>query len=119
MYAYNYETSSVYRNLEINDPTLLGFDNIKVWIDELLPDSTSVVYEISFDSKVTWYTLPEVSSLTLEDGYTEKELGGSIDDITSSAITTAYKFIIRISLANDASARYETPSNKQLRAIWY
>lgn len=117
VYAYHYDTSSVYRHIEVSDAG--GFDNIKVWIDELIPASGTITYEISFDSGSNWYTLPSIGTVALDTGYTERELGGVIDTITSSAVSTATDFIIRITLANDVSARYETPSNRRLRVVWY
>ena len=117
VYVYHYETSSVYWTNE----TDLGsdtFSNINVWVDRKL-NNGSVTYEVSFDSGSTWYSLPVVDTTSLDNGFEEIELGGSVGDITSNAITDASKFTFKFTLNAGSGYEYETPIHKRLRAVVY
>ena len=115
---YEYEMSGVYSTLEV-DKSPTTFDSLIAWIDEYQLTGTTFTYEVSFDSGSTWYTLPSVSTRVSDIGFTERELGGTVDTITSSAISSASKFIIRITLETSSGYEHNTPKNRRLRVKVY
>jgi len=116
LYAYYHEGPSVYRTQEV-DLSPESFSYLTVWIDEKL-NQGSVTYEVSFDSGSNWYTLSSTESQNLPGGFVEKTLGGSLDTITGNAISSVSKFIIRVTLDNDA-CKYLYPVLRRLRVVVY
>jgi hypothetical protein len=112
--VWTFETGNYYYTKEV--PVSVGFGTIKTWVDEQLNGGT-FVYEVSFDSGVTWYTMPLVNTVTLRSGWVESEHGGTVNSITGGVITTAYKFIVRIKIDSSAATRWRTPKISKIRVL--
>jgi hypothetical protein len=90
----------------------------KMWINERL-NGGIVNYMVSFDGGVHWYDLPFVAGVPLSNGWVEKELGGSLSDITGGVLTNASKFIVRINLSVGAVTKWLSPEVSALRVLVY
>lgn len=117
LYAYSYQGSGEYRTKEVDLGTLNTFTVMKVWVDQQL-NGGSVQYQVSFDSGVTWYSLPQVSSVSLGSGFDEVELGGNVSTISAGAVTSATKFIVRILMGN-GGVEWTSPRLRRLRVLVY
>jgi len=114
--VWTYVDSGEYYTKEVR--TSLNFSYFKLWIEEQANNGT-VVYKVSFDSGVSWYQLPLVSSILLREGWIEKELGGSLDVITGGSLSEADRFIIKVEMSSGVSSRWMTPKISSLRALVY
>jgi hypothetical protein len=114
--VWRYNSSSDYYTNEVD----VGqqFMYFKMWINERLNNGV-VNYMVSFDGGVSWYDLPLVASLSLSNGWVEKELGGSLSSITGGALTNASKFIVRINLNVGATTKWLSPELSALRVLVY
>jgi len=114
IYAYYHESGMYYTNMVSIDPDV--FEYIKVWIDERT-NSGSVNYSVTFNG-LDWYPLPLEGTQALAQGFSEKELGGSVSDITGGATSYASQFKVKIEINNDPAPQY-TPVLRRLRVIVY
>jgi len=114
--VWKYSSYSEYYTKEVEVGQ--AFSYIKVWVNELT-NSGSVNYEVSFDSGVTWYSLPLVNTVQLRDNWVEKELGGGLSSVSNNSVTTAYKFIVKAEIASGSATRWLTPKIGALRVLVY
>jgi hypothetical protein len=114
--VWKYDSYSEYYTKEVEVGQ--SFSYIKVWVNELT-NSGSVNYKVSFDSGVTWYSLPLVNTVQLRNDWVEKELGGSLGSISSNSVTEAYKFIVKAEIGSGSATRWLTPKISALRVLVY
>ena len=114
--VWRYDSSSDYYTNEVD----VGqqFMYFKMWINERLNDGV-VSYMVSFDGGMRWYDLPLIVGVSLSNGWVEKELGGSLSDITGGALTNASKFIVRVRLSVGAVTKWLSPEISSLRVLVY
>jgi hypothetical protein len=114
--VWRYNTSSDYYTNEVD----VGqqFMYFKMWINERLNNGV-VNYMVSFDEGVHWYDLPSIASVSLSGGWVERELGGSLSDITGGVLTEASKFVVRINLSVGAVTKWLSPELSALRVLVY
>jgi hypothetical protein len=114
--VWTYDSSSDYYTNEVD----VGqqFMYFKMWVNERLNGGV-VRYMVSFDGGERWYDLPLVASVQLSSGWVERELGGSLSDITGGVLTNASRFVVRISLSVGAATRWLSPELSMLRVLVY
>jgi hypothetical protein len=114
--VWRYDSSSEYYTNEVD----VGqqFTYFKMWINERLNNGV-VSYKVSFDGGVNWYDLPVVASVSLSDNWVERELGGSVSDVTGGVLTNASKFVVRVGLSVGATTKWLSPEVSSLRVLVY
>jgi len=114
--VWRYDSGSDYYTNEVD----VGqqFMHFKMWINERL-NNGGVNYLVSFDGGVHWYNLHLIASVPLSNNWVEKELGGSLSDITGGALTNASRFIVRIDLNVGATTKWLSPELSSLRVLVY
>jgi len=115
-HEWKYDSYSEYYTKEVDVGQV--FNYMKVWVNELT-NSGSVSYKVSFDSGVTWYSLPLVNTIQLREGWVEKELGGSLSSISGNLVSQATKFIVKVELSSGVTTKWLSPKIGMLRILVY
>jgi hypothetical protein len=112
-----YDNESIYQTKELQFGGQT-FENIEGWVD-VLTNGGTVTISASFDHGNTWYTVPTIGTLSLSDGFTEVNFGGSLSDITSGSVTESEYVIIRVTMSSNSSSRWASPQVKRFRFVVY
>jgi hypothetical protein len=112
-----YDNQSIYQTKELQFGGQT-FENIEGWVD-VLTNGGTVTISASFDHGNTWYSVPTIGTLSLSDGFTEVNFGGSLSTITSGSITESEYVIIRVTMSSSPSSRWASPQVKRFRFVVY